>query len=40
MPLRNAKFDSSDKILAIIVSLRNLLAWLVSAFSSREVTLS
>ena len=34
--LRNAKFDSSDKILAMIVSLRNLLGWLVSAFSSRE----
>jgi putative transposase len=33
---RNAKFDGSDKILAMIVSLRNLLGWLVSAFSSRE----
>jgi hypothetical protein len=34
--LRNAKFDSSDKILARIVSLRNLLGWLVIAFSSRQ----
>jgi len=34
--VRNAKFDGSDKIRAMIVSLRNLLGWLVSAFSSRH----
>ena len=28
--------DDSDKILAMIVSLRHLLGWMVSAFSSRE----
>jgi hypothetical protein len=31
-----ARFDFSDKILDMIVSLRHLLGWMVSAFRSRE----
>jgi putative transposase len=36
MPWRNARFGFSDKILAMIVLLRHLLGWMVSAFRSRE----
>jgi hypothetical protein len=36
MPWRKARFGFSDKILAMIVLLRHLLGWMVSAFRSRE----
>src|SRR4029077_1615849 len=36
MTWRKARFGFSDKILAMIVLLRHLLGWMVSAFRSRE----
>src|SRR4029077_12542827 len=36
MPWPKARFGFSDKILVMIVLLRHLLGWMVSAFRSRE----
>jgi putative transposase len=36
MTWRKTRFGKSDKILAMTVSLRHLLGWIASAFSSRE----